>query len=339
MRILTEYKITTLCGFRGGVQKKQEMLLRRSKSTWRKRMKEKKSPKLLRNLMTVLAASSLWTIYGFSLPMQAGASGGNAVCNECHQEVVEKFQTSFHGRAWTGMGKASGCQSCHGSADQHKDDPSKATIITFGNGSLQSAEELSMQCLGCHAQSTDLAFWEMGMHQANDVTCTNCHSIHQPRNSVRQPESCESCHRSVRTQINKQSHHPIIEGKVLCSDCHNPHGSMSRGMIRAENTNQLCYQCHADKRGPFIWEHPPVEEDCSICHDSHGSRYDKLLTQRIPSLCHDCHGDRRHHEGPYDATTGFSGANVSPYAVGHSCLNCHSLIHGSTYFEKRGFTK
>jgi len=301
-------------------------------------MKKRKSPKLLRTLMAVLVASALWTTYGFFQPLQA-AAGGNEVCNECHQEVVEEFQTSFHGRAWSGMGKASGCQSCHGSADKHQDDPSKETIITFGKDSLQSAAEQSKRCLDCHSKSVNLAFWEMGEHLANDVTCTNCHSIHQPRNVVRQPETCSGCHRSTRTQINKQSHHPIIEGKVKCSDCHNPHGSLSEGMLVAENVNQLCYQCHADKRGPFIWEHSPVEEDCTICHDPHGSRYDKLMTQRIPNLCQDCHGDDSHHDDSYDGTRGFNGSSPSAFALGRSCLNCHSLIHGSTYFEKRGLTK
>jgi DmsE family decaheme c-type cytochrome len=298
-----------------------------------KRRKVKWLLTLATGAVTILLAAGI----NLGVPEKVAAE---EVCNECHEEVVTKFQTSFHGRAWTGMGKAAGCESCHGSADKHQDDPSKETIITFGKGSLQSAAEQSQQCLNCHSTFTELALWQMGSHQANDVGCPNCHSIHKPRNVVRQPETCEGCHRSIRTQINKQSHHPIIEGKVKCSDCHNPHGSLSKKMIRAENTNQLCYQCHPDKRGPFIWEHTPVEEDCTICHAPHGSRFDKLLTQRIPNLCHDCHGDRFHHDGPYDATNNFNTVTANNrYVLGRSCLNCHSMIHGSTYFENRGLLR
>ncbi len=289
-------------------------------------------------LTLAVCGSTLLMVAGINLLAPAAVAAGED-CNQCHEEVATQFQNSFHGRAWTGTGSASGCQSCHGSAERHQNDPSRETIITFGKNSLQSAEEQSQLCIGCHDTSANLAFWEMGAHQSNDVRCTDCHSIHTGKNAVRQPETCEGCHRSIKTQINKQSHHPIVEGKVKCSDCHNPHGTLAKSMLRAENTNQLCYTCHADKRGPFIWEHTPVEEDCSICHAPHGSRYDKLLTQRVPNLCHDCHADRRHHDGPYDATTGFIGGSASEYSVGRSCLNCHSRIHGSTYFQKVGFTK
>jgi len=227
------------------------------------------------------------------------------------------------------MGKAAGCQSCHGSPDKHQDEPSKETIITFGKGSLQSAAEQSQRCLNCHSKSADLALWQMGSHQANDVGCPNCHAIHKPRNVVRQPETCFNCHKDVRIAANKQSRHPIIEGKVSCSDCHNPHGSMSDSMLRADSKNQLCYNCHAEFRGPFIWEHPPVEENCSICHYSHGSRHTKLLTTKVPNLCQDCHDWSRHPGTPYDDKVGFTKGNPSNTFVGRGCLNCHSNIHGS----------
>lgn len=274
--------------------------------------------------MTGLVASAFWV---FVPPMSAAASG-QEVCNECHEEVVTAFAGSFHGKAWSGMGKSSGCQSCHGSADKHKDDPSKATIITFGKDSMQSAAEQSERCLKCHSDSAALAFWEMGAHQANDVTCTNCHSIHQSKNVVSQPQTCEGCHRSVKTEINKQSHHPIKEGKVKCSDCHNPHGDFGPSMIRAASVNELCYKCHSEKRGPYMWEHPPVEENCLTCHTVHGSNHRSLLAKKTPYLCQSCHAWTQHPSTVYGANASFVNGGTRQF-VGRNCLNCHTNVHGS----------
>jgi DmsE family decaheme c-type cytochrome len=257
-------------------------------------------------------------------------------CKKCHEPIVAGFQTSFHARIWQG---ANDCQSCHGNTDQHLNKPSKQTIVSFSKDGGRSAEELSKPCLGCHESSSHLNMWDAGAHSRNDVGCISCHDIHAGRSTVNQPDVCFECHKSIKTQVSKQSHHPIMEGKVNCSDCHNPHGSASHAMLKAEGVNQLCYQCHADKRGPFIYEHPPVEENCAICHDPHGSRHAKLMTEKIPNLCQDCHDWSRHPGTPYDAKNGISGTAPSNRFFGRSCLNCHGNIHGSAHFENHGLTR
>ena len=272
------------------------------------------------------AASVLLLLGGTAIPASAAADAG-AQCANCHKEAVATFNTSFHAKIWQG---ANGCQSCHGSTDQHLSDQSKKTIIAFTKGGGRSAEELSQQCLNCHKKTTKLTFWDMGAHKKNDVACVACHRIHQPRPTVQQPKVCFDCHRDVRSDVNKMSHHPIGEGKVNCSDCHNPHGTLSKHMINAETNNQLCYKCHADKRGPWIWEHPPVEENCTICHTPHGSRHQSLLVERPFTLCQECHSSH----GTYDNTNGFAGASPSPRVVGRECLQCHHSIHGSSNFRE-----
>ena len=271
---------------------------------------------------------------------RSGASAmSHEICQECHEEMAAAFPSTFHGRIWTAKGAVeNGCQSCHGSAERHADDPSRETIITFGEKSLQSAEGQSARCLNCHASSSNLAYWDMGKHGRNDVACVSCHSIHIIRMVVKQPATCFRCHNSIRLQANKQSHHPIVEGKIKCSDCHNQHGTLSRAMIRADSINQLCYQCHADKRGPFIWEHPPVEERCTICHTPHGSRHAKLMVEKIPNLCQDCHDWSRHPGTPYTGEDGFAG-NANSRFIARSCLNCHGAIHGSSHFEFHEFRR
>jgi DmsE family decaheme c-type cytochrome len=245
----------------------------------------------------------------------------NEKCKECHADIVAKHAATLHGKA----GKS--CDACHGGVDAHLASGNKKDIFTFGKGDVKKQ---NAQCLACHTANQKLMFWDNSQHKKEDVACVSCHSIHKsPKPAAQEPEVCFGCHKDVRSQANKISHHPIIEGKVKCSDCHNPHGTLGHGMINAENLNQLCYKCHAEKRGPYVWGHAVVEEDCMKCHTPHGSKTSKLLTERLPNLCQNCH-DASHGQTPYDNTQTFGGLGASQKrAVARNCLNCHSQIHGS----------
>jgi DmsE family decaheme c-type cytochrome len=158
-------------------------------------------------------------------------------------------------------------------------------------------------------------------------------------------ETCQSCHQQQRAEFRKKSHMPVPEGKMTCVDCHNPHGSTGKKLLKADTVNDVCYTCHAEKRGPFIWEHAPVRENCMNCHSPHGSNADKLLIQPRPHLCSGCHSTTgtMGHALWGNNTTGNTGSAVSPTNLngaalgnapnkrmtGRSCQNCHSTIHGS----------
>jgi len=105
---------------------------------------------------------------------------------------------------------------------------------------------------------------------------------------------------------------------VLCSDCHNPHGSATEAMIREDSINDNCYKCHAEKRGPFLFEHAPVRENCTNCHDPHGSINVASLKISVPRLCYECHTIDHSQSGPN-----------SQFTMSRACLNCHTNIHGS----------
>lgn len=285
----------------------------------------------------VLFVCGTTTLLFFGAEARASDAGG--VCGECHKDIAASSTSSYHGKIWRGTGDGNTCQSCHGLGDKHMEDPSPQTIISFDKDSGRDAESLNGRCLACHESSRILSHWDMGEHSGNDVTCVSCHKVHAARSTVDQPTVCYTCHRSIKVQVSKQSHHPIKEGKIKCSDCHNSHGTLASHMIKAESVNELCYQCHPDKRGPYIYEHPPVAENCAICHTSHGSRHSRLLTEKIPSLCQDCHDWSRHPGTPYDAETGFSGSSPSNRFFSRSCLNCHGTIHGSSHFENHLMTR
>jgi len=257
------------------------------------------------------------------------------------------------------------CQACHGDATEHLKDPTKAKPANpFSKLTPASAHDQSAVCLNCHVGQRNLAFWESGKHSKQDVTCANCHSMHGTEKNPpiapfttsfrpNEAEVCGTCHQQIRSAIQKPSHHPIIENKMKCSDCHNPHGALSPVMLRHESVNAQCTSCHADKRGPFVFSHPPVDENCLTCHNPHGSVHYKLTNEHVPNLCQDCHDWSRHpgsfYQGqggwlclPGDTSSacankpGAPNASVNTRLIARSCLNCHNAIHGSNAPGSRG---
>jgi DmsE family decaheme c-type cytochrome len=141
--------------------------------------------------------------------------------------------------------------------------------------------------------------------------------------------TCESCHAPIRAQGMRTSHHPVREGLMTCTSCHNPHDGSRPKMIKADWVNELCLQCHTEKRGPFLWEHAPVRENCLNCHNPHGSNHDKLLVAKQPYLCQRCHLNTRHPGTFYDGrVAGATLANATNRAAEHACKNCHQYVHG-----------
>jgi DmsE family decaheme c-type cytochrome len=277
---------------------------------------------------------------------------GDKKCTVCHDEnwrvpVLTIYQTK-HGVK--GDSRTPGCQSCHGESVQHQEDPSKTPEVVFGAKSKlkSSVEARNAACLTCHESSVrPKPNWAGSMHETRGVACTDCHEAHNPNPKVMskltQPETCFACHKDERAQIHRFSRHPILEGKVTCSDCHNPHGSTGPTLMVKNSVNETCYACHAEKRGPFLWEHAPVVDNCTNCHMPHGSNQVALLTTRPPMLCQNCHtGDhgKNHYSGANLPTGNVTTGNgtiplgsQSPAAQGNarSCLLCHSVIHGSNH--------
>jgi DmsE family decaheme c-type cytochrome len=126
-----------------------------------------------------------------------------------------------------------------------------------------------------------------------------------------------------RAQLQRSSHMPYREGKVTCTSCHNPHGSPNPSQLIQNTVNENCYSCHAERRGPFLWEHPPVMENCANCHEAHGSSNPQLLKVRMPRVCDSCHVASRHPTQPQPLSS------IKNFNRG--CTNCHSLIHGSNH--------
>ena len=149
--------------------------------------------------------------------------------------------------------------------------------------------------------------------------------------SVDEPYVCYKCHADIYAKNAMPSHHPIKEGKMMCSDCHDPHGQ-TEDNLKEPTINMVCYKCHAEKQGPFAYEHPPVTENCAICHNPHGTVANNLLRQPATFLCLRCHtGHRKGPTGPnHTPLMGDVGTSPSLQAAFYTdCTQCHKQIHGS----------
>lgn len=269
------------------------------------------------------------------------AERGAETCMKCHDEppVTLILNTPHAQRADPRTPFAvHDCETCHGPSPGHLKRPpegqKRAPVeILFGRHAPTPVAEQNQVCLGCHQGSMRIN-WQGSQHQFADVPCASCHQVHALEDRVlskeTQREVCFSCHTTQRAQIHRLSSHPIDEGKMACTDCHNPHGSFGPKLLVKGTVNETCYQCHAEKRGPFLWEHPPVREDCGNCHTPHGSTQPRLLKVRTPWLCQQCHMEAFHPSTLYSGT-GVPPRGVADRLLAKGCLNCHSQVHGSNH--------
>jgi DmsE family decaheme c-type cytochrome len=102
--------------------------------------------------------------------------------------------------------------------------------------------------------------------------------------------------------------------------------------------NESCVSCHAEKRGPFLWEHPAVLENCTTCHDPHGTNNDRMLVAKQPFLCQRCHVTSRHPPTLYDAFTLRTSGNANKI-YGRSCVVCHQTLHGTNAPTGKAFLR
>ena len=268
---------------------------------------------------------------------------GDAKCTACHDEgdgpEILLMGKTKHGT--TADKRAPTCTNCHGASEIHakdagKGDTSPLPDVTFGRKGKTPAEARDGACMNCHQKDAKRMLWMGSQHQARDISCSSCHQIHAGKDKVRdkrtQPDVCYTCHKEQRAQANRPSHHPVPEGKMGCSDCHNVHGSAGPKLVKRDSVVETCYTCHMEKRGPFVHNHEPVNDDCGNCHNPHGTTAESLLKVRPPFLCQQCHTPHvpsqalLYGQAPVPSSIGWNGASVTQ---ARGCLNCHTQIHGS----------
>jgi predicted CXXCH cytochrome family protein len=287
--------------------------------------------------------------FPLSLFAQATAESfiGEKECAQCHKPYAQTFNASPHAlyvRDPKLPVNKQGCEACHGPGEIHLEDVKDRTkVISF---SRLKPKEVALVCLRCHADTMRLSQWHRTVHARADVSCIDCHQIHrdagqgtrdkdktdglklmgqvfvtapEPKRLLKSDELtlCGSCHQREVNEFRLNFHHPVPEGRMVCSDCHDVHPSKAANK-KVRVIKEMCVTCHAEKSGPFAFEHDPVAgwtgEGCTECHRPHGSHNPRLLKAFSRGLCNQCHTDKGNNHYP-----------------GQSCWNvgCHVAVHGS----------
>ncbi|MBI3694350.1 MAG: hypothetical protein HY238_05870 [Acidobacteria bacterium] len=280
---------------------------------------------------------------------------GSAKCQECHAEQAGFYEASRHHKPFFEGAAGRGCESCHGPGGRHAETLDKAQIVNKEDMGKIKAQDRSSLCLSCHFSNL-LAKKDSfySQHAQADVSCWDCHEevLHPlavdgkprpaaaflPDNKERlvnlfasnKNEYCYRCHETQRMEFALPFRHPLERGKMTCTDCHDPHGETWRTQLVTHSVGNeadaLCFRCHAEQRGPFVWQHQAIEEGCTKCHKPHGSPNRRLLTVSGNALCLQCHFETR-----------FPTVGQSPHDFKLSrrarCMDCHIRPHGSNVSE------
>jgi DmsE family decaheme c-type cytochrome len=297
---------------------------------------------------------------------------GNVACTDCHDPHSQTGPPMHVDEPQT-------CYRCHGDkhdleqiAHPHQvggPNGFKCTTCHDPHGRIRKTDRKD-SCLQCHDGSPTMA-WHSSTHELYDVACTDCHNPHPKADvpkvvainhtsvrrpprlpmSVDEPDACYKCHQKIYGLTALPSRHPIQEGKMVCSSCHDAHGQ-TKGNLKADTINDVCYECHAEKEGPFAYEHPPVTENCAHCHEPHGAVANNLLRQPTTFLCLRCHAGHSTHNASNQClrchfvddgmggvdTTNVGGGPADPnipttptsrQALFTDCTQCHGQVHGS----------
>lgn len=207
-------------------------------------------------------------------------------------------------------------------------------------------------CLDCHAaivrkfpSSPHARIHFTGAGIPAQSGCESCHGpgsrhIEAPHdrgrfilNPGKDSAACFRCHLETHAEFELPQHHPVIEGRMNCVQCHDPHGGdmlKPAGGLAMARLNESCAQCHREQTRPFVFEHAAMREGCTVCHNPHGSINQKMLIASDSNLCLRCHAQVQSSSVP----TGELFIGGTPHAAlmrMGTCWSagCHTAVHGS----------
>jgi DmsE family decaheme c-type cytochrome len=249
-----------------------------------------------------------------------GDAGGSAYaaedldCATCHADALAVHLRSNHAGLVRGE-NAIGCQACHGPGDRHV-----ASLGASGTIEVPDPARREQLCLDCHGGDRALARWRSSGHERGDLGCLDCHELLEPRDRApgSEPALCGRCHSAELAEFRWPYRHPVLEGAMECSSCHDPHAER-RSVVTDHLMQRRCARCHLDTTGPFVFEHEADRVDgCGICHAPHGSPNARLLRLwPVRNLCLSCHPNT-----PLNH-------NIASFLPFRECVSCHTEIHGS----------
>jgi len=282
-------------------------------------------------LTVAVAAAAVLVLAFAALPVWAANP-----CADCHEEQVNPLLNTVH-RGVVAEGAAF-CAACHGDPKAHLESGEAKDIRGPAKLAEWNENQQSKGCLSCHGR--DFPGWDETPHNGR-VSCWSCHddqALHFKPKGAALPAAarhdtwalCTSCHASVKAEFRQEYRHPVEEGLVDCTDCHDIHGTTARP--RAQKADAGCVKCHQQQAGPYVYRHPALDEGCASCHRPHGSWNRDLLKSVGNGICLTCH-----------VQSSFPGVGQIDHEFklsgGARCWDCHSDVHGSNTtpdFNPRG---
>ena len=260
---------------------------------------------------------------------------GDDTCTACHESEGKSLRATLHGKAQNARTPAAktnqACETCHGPGpgarrERRQDQDPSVSQRWRPARPRPSASPATI--------ASSHAMWKGSMHDARNLSCVTCHSVHSPKSATAQLKTVVG-HRDLRHLSQDRggqdaavgTHAACAKARWTAPRAITRMARPTSGMLKVGNwVNETCVSCHAEKRGPFLWDHAPVREACNTCHDPHGSNNDRMLVAKLPMLCQRCHIGTRHPSTIYDGTQLVARSNR---LIGRGCVNCHAQIHGS----------
>jgi DmsE family decaheme c-type cytochrome len=269
-------------------------------------------------------------------------------CDGCHDEVSTTFHRNPHLHASlpsgpVGLGTV--CETCHGDGTRHAEEGDPELIFVPRSVADDPA------CLTCHGDFRPesrirVTGLRSAPHPAAGVGCVGCHAIHEEnqqaafdsgailrRSLLREPvnDLCDGCHPTQLGEHEKPFSHRLDRGGFTCASCHDPHAweRTEASLKRSRDGRAPCFECHADKQGPFVFEHvTDVVGDCWTCHEPHGSNNPMMLVRStVTQLCLECHSTAHMASDALGSQPpSFHDLRSARY---RECTLCHVAVHGS----------
>jgi predicted CXXCH cytochrome family protein len=207
-------------------------------------------------------------------------------------------------------------------------------------------------CFDCHTNITrgflSSPHARVHLEDAKLPGQTGCESCHGPGskhveagggrgtfilNPGKDPGACFQCHLQTHAEFRLPYRHAVIEARMNCVQCHDPHGMdimKPAGGLAMARVNENCAQCHREQTRPFVFEHEALREGCTVCHNPHGSINRKMLVENDANLCLRCHAQ------VHSATTARGAVFIGKqphtgFLAQGACWSagCHTAVHGS----------
>ncbi len=158
---------------------------------------------------------------------------GAATCQQCHEEKFERKSKGYH--------KGLACETCHGPAEKHAEDPEAVKPYAPRDRKF---------CPVCHAYDSarPTGFPQINPTAHNPLRpCITCHDPHDPV-PPEVPHECSACHAQI-ARTKALSSHALLP----CTTCHTAaerHKIAPRSALPTKpETREFCGRCHATGAG------------------------------------------------------------------------------------------